>query len=30
MMKKLRIDDDEIEDWWDCTRQQVHQHIEIA
>jgi hypothetical protein len=29
MAKKLGIDDDEIEDWWACTRQQVHQHLKL-
>jgi hypothetical protein len=27
--KKLGIDDNEIEDWWDCTRQQVQQHLKL-
>jgi hypothetical protein len=27
MAKKLETDDDEIEYWWDCERQKVHQHL---
>jgi hypothetical protein len=27
MAKRLGIDDDELEDWWDCTRKPTHEYI---
>ena len=27
MAKKLGIGDDELEDWWDCTRKPTHEYI---